>query len=434
MQRAQDIKDKLAYTLLKYNSLNDEISAAQKEDKEVPFVGQKTGDILSGCRECFDYCAKDMADTFVTQSANRKVVDSYVNGDTNAYFPFYKSQLKNGKLFFELSTTAPALYHHLLNLTAKIEAKQIIPNTMASYGVPTEVNNLVNEKKHDKITTAKIRENAATHVMFPGGGEVIISPLFQYTGDRPDFGADLDAQTMIGTDGVKIKYVRDYKLSENNWEIRRFCLHAILSTTRILTEIYHQFFGSPADHFDPWETIKPENVKKAEGALKAISPIASHPIRIVLLHNQAEAANIELSFEGEPTSKKLNDVALAKLFLLAFEYTALPNTQGDLQKFVFDNWETIDVHDHSPRYCELTQLLQTAKEITINGQQPITFDQILWGIGLKFCCTDPIQQQPNIDQPSIQAAIALVNSNEPRFSLLTDGAGNIKSCRISKEG
>ena len=101
MNRSADIRDKLAYTLLKFHELSNVVRAAQKSEGEVPYIAQKVGDILSGCRECFDYCAKDIADRFIATSSNQKLAIRYVAGKEKAYFPFFSDQLKSGKLFFE---------------------------------------------------------------------------------------------------------------------------------------------------------------------------------------------------------------------------------------------------------------------------------------------------------------------------------------------
>jgi len=42
MKRANDIKERLAYALWRYRELASDMAAAQKEDKDVLFIGQRT--------------------------------------------------------------------------------------------------------------------------------------------------------------------------------------------------------------------------------------------------------------------------------------------------------------------------------------------------------------------------------------------------------
>ena len=113
MNRSDDIKAKLTYTLTKYKELQTEISVAEDNDDDVRFLGQKAGEIISGCRECLDYCAKDFADSYILPlSNNSKLKSKYKQGKLRAYFPFYIGQLENkNSLFYELLNTKSDLYN-----------------------------------------------------------------------------------------------------------------------------------------------------------------------------------------------------------------------------------------------------------------------------------------------------------------------------------
>ena len=81
MNRSHDIKTKLAYTLTKYKEVQAEINIAEDQDTDVPFLGQKAGEIISGCRECLDYCAKDIADNYIIAlSDNSSLISKYNQG------------------------------------------------------------------------------------------------------------------------------------------------------------------------------------------------------------------------------------------------------------------------------------------------------------------------------------------------------------------
>lgn len=422
MKRSKDIRDKLAYTLVKYQELSDEVRVAQKNEGEVPYIAQKVGDILSGCRECFDYCAKDIADRFIATSSNQKLAIRYVAGKGKAYFPFFPDQMKAGKLFFELSNSCPELYIHLVDLAAKIESKLVIPNTVTTYGIAAELNELVNAKKHDKITSTRIKSNAATHIVFPGGSEMMVSPMFPWTGNTPDFAADIGAQPMIGGDGVEIAYVREFKLVDNNWEVTRYCLHAIRATSSILAEIYHNHFMIPIDHFDPWETTKPEKVRKAEAVVKAISPIASHAVRVVLSLDGKEIFNTEVSFAGVPNAVGHDDISIANLFVFAFERFYQQRHLSELIRFIHETPDSIACEDLSPRYSELTIPLPVKKDIAINDNRTLSFDEVLFGVGTKFRCDEKVAA-PAVGNESLAAIQAITESFSPRFELKTDELG-----------
>lgn len=431
MRRSADIRDKLAYTLVKHRELLDQIRAAQESEGDVPYIAQKVGDILSGCRECFDYCAKDMADRFIATSNNQKLAIRYVAGKEKAYFPFFSDQLKSGKLFFDLSTSCPQLYTELVDLAAKIETNQAIPNTVSTYSIAAEINELVNAKKHDKITSTRIKSNAATRIVFPGGAEMTVSPMFPWTGDVPDFAAEVDAQPMVGSPGVQVTYVREFKLVENNWEVIRYCDHAIRTTTSILAEIYNKHFRTAIDYFDPWETTKPEKVKKADAVIKAISPVASHLLVVALLLDEREEFKAEISFEGVPTVTGSDHVSISNLFALAFERLYQQRHLSELMRSIHEEPTFVDHNDLSPRYSELTIPLPARKEVAINGDSVVLFNKILLGIGTKFRCEEKVPV-PVVDNESLAAIRAIVEGPVSKFDLRTDELGRILSCAIAE--
>lgn len=431
MSRSADIRNKLAYTLIKHRELSDQIRSAQESDEDVPYIAQKVGDILGGCRECFDYCAKDMADRFIATSSNQRLAIRYVAGKEKAYFPFFLDQLKIGKLFFDLSTSCPPLYAELVDLAEKIKTNQVIPTTVSTYGIAAEINELVNAKKHDKITSTWIKSNAATRIVFPHGAEMTVSPMFPWMGNVPDFAAEVDAQPMVGSPGVQIAYVREFKLVDNNWEVTRYCDHAIRATVSILAEIYNKYFGMPIDYFDPWETTKPEKVKKAEAVIQAISPVASHLLVVALLLDDKEEFKAEISFEGMPAATQLDQVALSNLFVLAFERFYQQRHILELTRLIHEEPTAIDLNDLSPRYSELTVPLPTRKEVVVNGESAILFNKFLLGIGTKFRCEDKFSV-PVLDNDSLAAIHAIVESFMPKFDLRTDELGRILSCAISE--
>lgn len=432
MNRAQDIKEKLAYTLTKYKEIQAEISIAEERDTDVSFLGQKAGEIISGCRECMDYCAKDIADTYIVAlSANSTLISKYNQGKLRAYFPFYINQLHNRNgLFYELRNTNSGIYSYLLDLAKRIRNDQLIPGTMIGYKVLLEINEMVNQKKHDKITTVHQKENSQTRVQFPGGGAVTVSPLFKINGDRPDFTQNVPPMEIVGSPGTNIKYVKEFRFDFNDWQLGRFCMHAIQGTNRLTNDIYSKFFQIQPGEFDPWENIKPEEQRKAEAALKSISPIAIRPMRVVLFFKGNEVINTQLSFGGDPVSKDRIDITIANLFLIAFEKSFYMNVQSQMNDFILNNWNKIDTNDNTPRYFEVSRPLDSSKKIFINDDKCIEFDRIFFSIGSKFNFNKNINKFQNIEQNTAYSAAAIINTNEKSFRVVTDDLGNILSCAI----
>jgi len=245
MRRAKDIQEKLTYALEEYKELQKKVSDAQKNDTSIRFIGQKVGSILSACHECFDYCANDIVDTFVIgYTTKQNFINQHRKGKLRVHFPYNSVPLtNNGNSLSELKTTKKELYDYLDNLIKKFENKDVIPNTIISYYTALELNNIVNSKKHTEITEINERKNSATRISFPNGGEVTVSPMFNVNDGMPNFSADMDASPFSGQDDVNIEYVKEFKITFNNWEVTRFCMHSIQATFQIFSDIYYSFYN-----------------------------------------------------------------------------------------------------------------------------------------------------------------------------------------------
>ena len=66
MRRIRDIQQKLAYALTRAIELREEVNKALPAGKQPPFLGDKVGSILAACRECFDYAARDVAESYLS--------------------------------------------------------------------------------------------------------------------------------------------------------------------------------------------------------------------------------------------------------------------------------------------------------------------------------------------------------------------------------
>lgn len=118
--RYEDIREKLGFAFLKLRVLNDELHKARIEETSVEFIGQKVGEILSACRECFDYCARDICEAFVA------------NVPSQVYFPFTMESLARSPSV-GIKLVNPGAYQQLENLSTKVAANKAMPGSIFGY-------------------------------------------------------------------------------------------------------------------------------------------------------------------------------------------------------------------------------------------------------------------------------------------------------------
>lgn len=376
--RTKDIQEKLAYTQTKLLALREELSSTQATNDQVNFIGQKVGEIISACRECFDYAAKDL-------------FDAYIGGASRTtYFPFSRDRLDSGVLS-KLSNKNTKVYNHLTELMDKIENKAIYSNTLFGFFLLREVNGLVNAKKHDKITIANRRANSATQISFPGGTKLTMSPVYSVDGGAPNFSEDIDAEPMIGNNPeIEIVYVSEYRLAENNWEVSRYCNHAIGITWRVLDDLYRiaNFFQSDIT-FDPHETLKSAEQLAFEGFLKRAEHIVTKPYIVGFYLNGNEVYKVQPPpFNEEKSSEDL--IFLTEIIKEAFRIYILPSElHHKIGNLLMEKWEEIEQSSFVGRCCELTFQRDNPITLTLPSGLKLIFDKTIWGIVTNFKQSEP---------------------------------------------
>lgn len=243
-KRMADIKSSLIFGTECWRELQVLIGAAQEKDNEVTHIGHKTGVILQSVRQCFDYCAADIADDFI----------STYNG--NIYYPFHPDSLGKGRPFHALSTTSPQIYAELMRVADSIINRKIVENTMALYSDVRAINDLVNESKHNAVTVIGEIQNSQTRVKFPNGSVITMTSMVEI---GPDGVADVanakapDPSSWSTTPGVSIKPVKNFVLPNTYGLSRRdvggFCMVAIAGARYILSDIYAAAYGTPNNIF-----------------------------------------------------------------------------------------------------------------------------------------------------------------------------------------
>lgn len=380
MTRQDDIRQTLAYALNRLNLLKAELRSESASEGDVQFVGQKVGEILSLCRECFDYCAKDLNETFLASPKDR------------AYFPFNEDSLRQG-FVADLKILRPDVASHVKSIVDRIVKDELFNETLFSYGVLAKTNQLVNNKKHNVVTKFNRRANSATRVKFAGGAEVVFSPMMPFDGDRPDFSSNQDAMEMVGSDeSVEITYISEYRLRDNNWEVSRYCWHALEATWRVLEDIYIAIFGTPVSYFNPHQTIKDPAQIKFEAALVRASPIVTRLMFVGLKNGEEILKRIGIDFDGTPKSTDADDIAIANDFLDVYLTHGKYLCEAPLSKLLEQHLVGYEREGYKDRYCEVEIPLATYKELLTSRGDLIRFNSMVFGLGTRFQCSEaPLQ-------------------------------------------
>ena len=216
--RAENIKDKLEYVGQKHQELLNNIFESQLNGKELEYISHLVGDILSNTTECFDYCAKDIFETFILLELTEEESEDYRKGKTRIHFPFYENDLR-GNPFLLLSQYKKDLYDYLLNHCHEADE--------SDYLYARGIRKLVNEKKHNNVIA--IAKNGRPETIVRGNSfQAIVPPT---------------PLKVVGGEGVK-KMVRTpaYQLKDTGEEVENLCSHALSAARRILQEIYDKFF------------------------------------------------------------------------------------------------------------------------------------------------------------------------------------------------
>ena len=206
--------------------------AAKKSSSDPSHLVHACADIISAARECFDYLGQDIiAGHIVPKTTNTKISKAYADGSLKAYFPYYSGQLtKADSIFYELKVHTPALYQDLLDFTSKIASKASIRDTLFNYQMLTEVREMVNEKKHDKLLAVVseadgefLIENSALKMILPIKGQKGWS-------------------SFVVNPGTQVERVVEYRFAYNDQEVAKFCLFATNATERVVGAFYTNHF------------------------------------------------------------------------------------------------------------------------------------------------------------------------------------------------
>lgn len=367
--RFDAIREKLAYALQLVQALRQSLLADQRAGVSSRFVGERTGDILSQCRECFDYCAKDIVHKYTLTSRQ------------NFHFPFHPQALVQGG-FGVAENQAPLVFRTLGALAAEIDANAPIEGTIFRWGILRELNNLVNDKKHNVTTEVRARGNSSSLVRFPGGAEVVMSPVRRWTDAGIDFSEEVDAEELVSSDPeTVISYIAVHKLTANNEDAEHFAWRAIETSWRALDKIYRQLFDA-ADTLSPHETLKSPEHKSFEIAAARMAPIETRILGAHFRLGETRVAHFEYAFDGLPSEQVL-DARLAHEIRDIFAFVLWPALfAAQLMPVIQKNLSNLEELGRENAYAEghLTFELRTLKL----GDDTIAYDNVVFGIGTNF--------------------------------------------------
>lgn len=369
--RSNDIRDKLAYARSRYLGLRDELSKAEAFDAQVSFVGHTVGEILSACCESFDYAAKDIADAYVPLKPKERI-----------YFPFSVAKLATSNPFQRLSTSHPAVFAVFQKLADRMDANVTL--NMMRQGIVAEANDLVNQKKHDKIIIARRRENAATRSDFGEGGSVTMSGWYSWDKGYVDFSEEPDPMPMVGSHpDIKIRFVPEYRLAANNWEISEYCSQVIEVSWRLLDEIYDAANLGSSATFNPRMTLRsPEQVAHDELLARA-DHIVWRLIGIEFLNGGKVVKALSLDFDGNDTLGNEDDRFLAEQCRCAFTRRVGPRYYARAHAGLLRE-RLAEIEQSGFKPMKWTLPLTQSATVKLPSGSELSYDSFTWTVGIKF--------------------------------------------------
>ena len=378
--RYAKIKQKLAFAHTQFLGLQAILHARSTGKIDSAFVEELIEVILSACRECLDYCARDVSEQLLATPVKEPK------------FPFTKQSLATHKLGDAVSRELPALHQYLAQLIDAIDRDAGITDTMLSMGVLRLLNELVNDKKHNVTVAIRDREDAATMIVH-GGTAVVMRVFENIQGSRPDATLEYPAPEMgPPRAGSVIRSVSEVRILFNGWEAGRFCGDAIGVTWRVLDEIYFTFFGEPQGNLDPSETIKPREQREFEAAYRRLSPIVHRLLVVALRKGGANLAVIEYAPDGRALATSKEDADLALDFLQVFEQGLHSEFHQALQPVLCERLVHVERQGANPRIMEFEVELPEPRSVQIAGE-PIEYSSVIFGVNTTFRDTDHKTQQ-----------------------------------------
>lgn len=374
-QRLSDIQGKLAYLLGRHEGLDKALTDAQHNDGDVSHLGIQVGEIVGGCRECLDYCAKDVIDALAPGYLN-------ANPKERIYFPFSRKALNENKAAFRaIKISFPSAYDALLALIGRIEDRAPMDGVGPhyGYGLLKDVNDLVNDKKHDRISRAIAVPDAKTLVEHPSGFKATVA-VYDLSDGKSKL---LPPPGVLVQKEASQRSVKEFFVGEH--EARALCRNTIKATATSITEIYEGVLGISDAEVDPWELRKDIEVRLGDRALKRFSPILYRPIVVGVYLQDKQHFHLNYEFDGDVKATPEHLLAAGRLLLEVFRTRVAAISADKFRNVIKENWRK--VKDQEPTTISVFESvidLPDVHNLDLADGSSYEFDRIIFGIQYKF--------------------------------------------------
>lgn len=416
-KRLADIREKLDFILEKYESLDSELKEATTKGADIKNLGIKVGEILGGCRECLDYCVNDIVETLLPSYSIKKPKERF-------YFPFSTRRLTgNSGVFKEIQKQEKEKFESLLGIIKKIETGATLDGLGIhyNYSLIKLVNDLVNKKKHNKITETKHMEEAKTLVEFPSG---IKAKLSAYTIN--DDGYKIIPSAPILTDkSASKRLIREYFIGDH--EVDRICECSIKATAHIISEAYESILEIDDPEVNPWELRKTKDDRLADRSLKKRLPIAYSPIVTGLYDNETSIITVRNTFDGKHLETPKENHGISNFLRELFYRSLAPSVDAKFRNHIRENWR--EVADQEEETVSVFESHIESKEhikVILENNKEYKFNKIVFGIQFKF----NTQYRPSLllrnnQRDQIECLLKALNSPPLTIKLLPSEHGGL---------
>jgi hypothetical protein len=234
--RKDDVLEKLAYAEEQFNELMKALVGSYETDELPKFVSMKAEGVLSNARECFDYLAHDLIEGYLLPTASAEFLARYRAGKEKTYFPFFSGQLTQPQWpWHQFKTVDKAIFNNLKGFIDAMDQHQLLANTSFDAQDFRVVQQMVNDKKHSKVTQYEAVAEAAVFHKGPMG--IVVLDKATTTG--------LKVGSEFG--GNEPKLMPAFRFSVNARDVPDLCLFAV-SATRTIMDWGYQTFFQPTKH------------------------------------------------------------------------------------------------------------------------------------------------------------------------------------------
>jgi len=298
------------------------------------------------------------------------------------YFPFTDGALQQMKFFAHLATAHTSLRSWFADLIDKIDRKRAFPQTIFNYKTVKELGELAVSDKHNVLTRAVPRANAAASVTFADGSRAVMSPIFQFEGETPSFDSNDDAAAWVAHGEATVEYITEHFLVANNWEIGRFCDHAVEVSWRVLEELYGVAYGQPAGIFNPHEQLKPPAQRRLEEVLRGCEPV--HILRLMasLKRDGGKVFECSVDFTSDQVQYKSGPQDLAIALIDLFWLQMWPAAAGST---LIRALQYFEVNPGVVEHGDAIHTRQLSDPLIVTFDEgKIHFDEIRYALTLRF--------------------------------------------------